>query len=52
MVLGLSDQWLVFIMIVGAALAFTGVGFVSTRRLDARIRRQREKAAAEAHPGK
>jgi hypothetical protein len=39
---GISDQFLVFLMIVGAALAFTAVGIFSARRLDARIKRERE----------
>ena len=51
MVPGISDQWLVFVMIVAAAGGMLAFGFISTRRLDARIRREREKAA-EGRAGK
>ena len=48
---GISDQLLVALMIIGAALGVTGVGIVSKLRLDARIRREREKAAIEGRAG-
>jgi hypothetical protein len=43
---GISDQLLVELMIVGAALGVVGVGIVSKLRLDGQIRRERERAAA------
>lgn len=49
---GISDQLLVALMIVGAALGFTGFMIISGRRLDARIRRERERAAAVPRPEK
>lgn len=49
---GISDQLLVELIIVGAALGVVGVGIVSKLRLDARIRRERERAAATPHPEK
>ena len=49
---GISDQLLVALMIIGAALGFTGLNIVSKLRLDARIRRERERAAAAPQPEK
>jgi hypothetical protein len=49
---GISDQLLVALMIIGAALAFTGFVVIDGRRLDARIRRERERAAAVPRPEK
>ena len=49
---GISDQLLVALMILGATLGFTGFMIVSKVRLDARIRREREKAAIEGRVGK
>jgi hypothetical protein len=43
---GISDQLLVALIIIGAALGFTGVNIVSKLRLDARARREREQPAA------
>src|SRR4051812_14835241 len=51
MVPGISDQWLVAIMIVAAASSMFGYVIMSGRRLDARIRRERERAAVEPQPG-
>ena len=49
---GISDQLLVALMIIGAALGFTGFIIIDGRRLDARIRRERERAAASPRPEK
>jgi hypothetical protein len=42
---GISDQLLVELIIVGAALGVIGVGIVSKLRLDGRIRRERDAVA-------
>jgi hypothetical protein len=49
---GISDQLLVALMIVGAAVGFSGFVIIDGRRLDARIRRERERSAAEPRPEK
>ena len=43
---GISDQLLIELIIIGTALGVIGVGIVSKLRLDARVRRERERAAA------
>lgn len=47
---GISDQLLVALMIIGAALGFTGFMIIDGRRLDARIRRARERERSAAAP--
>ncbi len=49
---GISDQLLVALMIIGFTLGLTGFMIISGRRLDARIRREREREAAEPRPEK
>lgn len=49
---GISDQLLVALMFIGTALGIVGVGIASKLRLDARIRRERERVAAEPRPEK
>ena len=49
---GISDQLLVALMIIGAALGFTGFMIIDGRRLKARIRRAREREAAALRPDK
>lgn len=52
MVPGISDQWLAAIMFVGAGMGIIGFLLIDSWRLDARIKRNREKAAAEPRPEK
>jgi hypothetical protein len=47
MVPGISDQWLAGIMFVTVGLGIIGFLLIDSWRLDARARRNREKAAAE-----
>jgi Flp pilus assembly protein CpaB len=52
MVPGISDQLLVIIMILAAAAGMFAYVAQGVWRLDARIRRDRERAAAELRPEK
>jgi len=49
---GSLNQWAPAIAGAALGLALLIFALISTRRLDARIRREREKAAAGARPGK
>jgi hypothetical protein len=49
---GISGPWFAFIMIAAVALGIMGFLLIDTWRLDARARRNREKAAAEPQPEK
>ena len=49
---GIPGPWLFFILIVVAVVGMVGFALIDTRRLDARIRRDRERAAAEPRPEK
>ncbi len=49
---GIPGPWLFFIMIVVAVVGMVGFALIDTRRLDARIRRDRERIAAEPRPEK
>lgn len=50
MVPGISDQLLVFLMIVVAVGTMFGFLIIDSRRLDARARRERQKSAVEPRP--
>jgi hypothetical protein len=52
MVPGISDQLLVFLMILVAVVGMVGFLVIDGRRLDARVKRERESAAAEPRPEK
>lgn len=44
---GIPGPWLFFIMIVVAVVGMVGFAIIDTRRLDARIRRNHERATAQ-----
>jgi len=52
MVPGISDQWLAGIVFIAAGLGIIGFLLIDSWRLDARARRNRERAAAEPRPEK
>lgn len=49
---GIPGPWLFFLLIVVAVVGMVGFALIDTRRLDARIRRDRERTAAELRPEK